>query len=109
MADTNELKQLELRIVELEKKLELATKRTGTSQLSAEELKTYTKVRDVLAADYGEMCGINDCFRCVVVRCGGVSACATRCIVRCINECTCGPCNIGGLHQGLGSFSHLGE
>jgi hypothetical protein len=104
-----QVKQLELRIVELEKKLELATKRTSTAKLSAEELKAYTKVRDILAADYGDFCGINDCFRCVVVRCGGYTSCVTRCIQRCIQECTCGPCNIGYLQQGLNSFSNLGE
>lgn len=108
MSDANEIKQLELRIVELEKKLELATRRASAAQINAEEMQTYQKVRDILAADYGDFCGINDCYRCIVLRCGGVSQCITRCIQRCIFECTCGPCNPGVISQGLGTFSQLG-
>jgi hypothetical protein len=108
MSESSATKELELRIVELEKKLELATKRSAMAQITAEEMQAYQKVRDILAADYGDFCGINDCYRCVVVRCGGVSLCVVRCIQRCINECTCGPCNIGTINPGLGAFSQLG-
>jgi hypothetical protein len=102
-------KALELRIAQLEKKLaEVATQRQQPTNLTKEEIAAYQKVRDVIAADWGEFCGINDCFRCIVTRCNCIVN--PRCIVRCINECVCGPCSLGprlGL-GGLSQFEMLG-
>jgi hypothetical protein len=106
-----QIKKLELRIVELEKKLESATKRSAVGSLSEEEIKAYNKVREAIAADWGDFCGINDCFRCIVVRCGGGGGGVGRCIVRCINECSCGPCAISFgdyATNGLGRFGGMG-
>lgn len=104
---TEDSKSLELRLAEIEKKLDaLATRRTAVASLSKDEIEAYRKVRDVLAADWGDFCGINDCFRCVQLCARCVT---TRCIVRCINECVCGPCNLGGgIAGGLGRFEGLG-
>ena len=92
-------KRLEARIAQLESKLASAG-RQEPAEITAEEMKAYRKVRDVIAADWGEFCGINDCFRCIRV-CGG-GPCVIRCIVRCINECVCGPCSPGGGGPGGG-------
>lgn len=101
-------KSLELRLTEIEKKLDMLTQRAPTAGLSKEDIEAYRRVRDVMAADWGEFCGINDCFRCIQLC--GVRCLTTRCIVRCINECVCGPCNIGGgLGGGIGRFEGLGE
>lgn len=102
-------KALELRIAELEKRLgEVSVQRQQVANLTKEEIAAYQKVRDVIAADWGDYCGINDCFRCVVTRCSCVVS--QRCLVRCISECVCGPCNIGpriGL-SGLSQIEGLG-
>jgi len=64
-----EIKELRLRIVELENQLDQLKARREPADISAEELKAYRKVHDILHADYGELCGINDCQPCVVTRC----------------------------------------
>ena len=105
----DDTKTLELRIAELEKKLSAVTQRTTANQLTKEEIEAFHKVREVIAADWGDFCGINDCFRCVNLC---VSRCIvnTRCIVRCVNECVCGPCNVGDVlgGGGIGRFGTLG-
>lgn len=109
MDDT--VKKLEARIVELEQKLAGVPTRPEPAPISAEEMQAYHKVKDLLAVDYGDFCGINDCFR-LCFRCGGGGGgtASFRCITRCINECVCGPCNIcsvGGFGGG-GSFGGFG-
>ncbi|MEO7588810.1 MAG: hypothetical protein ABIS84_12375 [Arachnia sp.] len=108
MADDKEFEALKGRIVELENQLNQQGLKREVTELKPEELQAYAKVRDVIAADYGDFCGINDCFRCVQ-RC--VQLCVARCIQVCIHECTCGPCNVcqtgfgggqGGRFGGLG-------
>lgn len=105
------IKRLEMKIAQLESAMEkmAATRAPAPAQqLSAEEIAAYRKVRDVIAADYGDFCGINDCFRCIVVRC--VQVCRVLCDFRpCDIECTCGPCNIGSLAGGLRRFGNLGS
>ena len=105
----DDVKRLEAKVVELEKKLESVQPRAAPTSISAEEMQAYQKVRDVISADYGEFCGINDCFR-VTLRCITPSYASFRCIVRCINECVCGPCNIcqSGGGGGGGSFGGFG-
>lgn len=106
MADEKKFEALEGRIVELENQLKQRGVKHEAQEFTPEELETYAKVRDVIAADYGEFCGINDCFRCVQ-RC--LQVCVVRCIQVCINECTCGPCNWGHLGGGGGGrFGGLG-
>ena len=108
---SDDLKELSLRIEKIEKLLEgIAVERAPTAtELTEEEIAAFQKVRDVVASDWGKFCGINDCFRCVVVRCQTV--CQIACDVLCNPcdvECSCGPCNIGGLRGRLGRFSNLG-
>lgn len=105
MADSEDVKQLSMRIAKLEQAIAGVAARAQPTDLTADELKAYRKVRDVIAADWGDFCGINDCFR------GVISRCITRCVAfcaRCIYECTCGPCNLGGLAS-AGRFASLGE
>lgn len=102
------LKELSLRIDALER---VAVDRTSrATQLSDDEIKAYLKVRDVVAPDYGQFCGINDCYRCVIVRC--ISNCQALCDVSCSPcdvECSCGPCNIGGgLRSRVNRFGSMG-
>lgn len=106
MPDEREFEALKGRIVELENQLKAGQVKREVTDLSAEDLKAYAKVRDVIAADWGEFCGINDCYRCVTrcTVCTVCSVCVGRCIQVCINECTCGPCNVGGL----GNIGDLG-
>jgi hypothetical protein len=101
------IKELEARIAELEKKHE-GTPRMTAANLSPEDIQAFHKVRDVIAADWGDFCGVNDCFRCIpVARCGGP---VLRCIARCINECVCGPCSAGPFGAGGGgNFGGFGS
>lgn len=108
---SNETKELSLRIERIEKLLEgIAVERAPAAQeLTKEELAAFKKVRDVVAADWGHFCGINDCFRCIVVRCQAL--CQVVCDVICNPcdvECSCGPCNIGGLRGRVSRFGGLG-
>lgn len=107
MAEKSDVKKLEMRISQLEELVAGSMKREAVD-ISAEEMRAYQKVRDVIAADYGEFCGINDCFRCIIrcLRCQVCSVC--QICQRCDFECVCGPCNVGGLGGRLDRFSGLG-
>jgi hypothetical protein len=108
MTDQPDIKELHLRIQKLESMLEQAiAQRSTVADLSKEEIAAYRKVRDVIAADYGDFCGINDCFRCHIVRCS--TLCDVRCFRPCDIECTCGPCRLGSIGGNLRRFSSLGE
>ena len=109
------IKKLELRIQELEDQLGSQRARPELEDLSADELKAYVKVREMLQVDWGDFCGINDCMRCIVRLCDRcirwpsetISRCVHTC--GCIFECFCGPCNPGGFSSGGGGrFSQLG-
>jgi hypothetical protein len=111
----DEVKKLEMRIVELEDQLKQLRARPEPVDISADELRAYQKVREVLATDWGDFCGINDCMRCMARLCGSCikwpSETISRCIrlCGCIFECFCGPCNMGGFEGGGGArFSGLG-
>lgn len=108
MAGQEEFEALKGRIEELENKLAASQEAVGArAEITAEELQAFVKVRDILATDWGDNCGINECMRCIVNRC--VTACVTRCITVCLAECTCGPCNLGQFGGGsLGRFGGLG-
>ncbi len=108
MAD-EEVKKLELRISQIESLLGKGTTKREITNLSAEEIKAYQKVRDVIAADWGDFCGINDCFRCTIIRCGVGSLCRVCSVCRvCDVECVCGPCSLGSLGGTLRRFEGLG-
>ena len=113
MAD-DAVRKLEMRIVELEDQLTQLRARPEPKDVSADEVSAYIKVREMLAFDWGENCGINECMRCIA-RCDScirwpsetISRCVTLCA--CIFECSCGPCNRGGF--GIGGrerFTGLG-
>lgn len=90
-----------------------ATAKPKAVDISADDVASFHKVRDALAGgDWGEFCGINDCFRprpCLVQPC--VVACRP-CIVQCINECTCGPCRACAIDPAtlgnIGRFQQFG-
>jgi hypothetical protein len=102
------VQRLEMRIVELENQLKQLRASREAVNLSADEIQAYRKVREALAIDWGDFCGINDCMRCIILRCwtGGP---IVRCIRICDVECTCGPCSLGGgILGGGGRFGTLG-
>ena len=77
------------------------------SDLTAEEIRAFRKVRDIVAFDPDTVCGINECFKCVnICRVNPVCVAVCRVCRVCDFECTCGPCNIGGRG---GRFGGLGE
>jgi hypothetical protein len=108
MGTGDDVKNLEMRISKLESMLSESVNRRQVSDISADELRAYQKVRDVVAADWGEFCGINDCFRCIVVRCIRYDPVPIPIPRPCDVECSCGPCNIGRFGGGMGRFSGLG-
>jgi hypothetical protein len=110
MAEDPNVRQLEMRIVELENQLKTLRAARQAVDISSEEMKAYMKVRDALQIDWGEFCGINDCMRCIIFRCG--LGPILRCWQFCDIECGgCGPCACefgrpsrggGGRFGGLG-------
>lgn len=109
MPSQEEFDELKGRIVELENQLREREVKRDISSITAEEMQAFVKVRDVIAGDWGEFCGINDCFRCVIQNCG---VCIVRCLPPpCIFECNCGPCGVcqvGRSAGGAGRFAGLG-
>lgn len=107
--DEDRIKALEGRIAELENTL-AGRSQKKVEDLTEEEMATFKKVQDVLAADWGEFCGINDCFRCRV--CAVCRTCRVCQVCRvckvCDFECSCGPCNVGGTIGGIGGFNQFG-
>ena len=107
MPSQEEFEELKGRIVELENRLKgEGAAAVAEPELTPEEIKAFLKVRDRLGADWGENCGINECFRPPVLRC------ISRCVVTCFAchpvcaECTCGPCIMSG--GGVGGVSRFG-
>lgn len=111
MGDEDRVEELELQIKELSEKLNAVTGGGGrrVADLTEEELATYKKVQDIVAADWGEFCGINDCFRCIQI-CRVCRVCQVcQVCVACVHECSCGPCSGGTIGGGgLGRFGGLG-
>jgi hypothetical protein len=107
MADDEALQALEGRIAALENALAGKTQ-SRVADLTDDEIAAFKKVQDVIAADYGDFCGINDCYRCRL--CTVCSVCQICRVCRvCIFECSCGPCNIGGGGIGnVGGFNQFG-
>jgi hypothetical protein len=113
MADTPDVKRLELRIQELENQLKQFQATATPQDLTREEVAAFQKVSSVLSSfdDWG--CGINECRPIGVCRsCTVCRICRICRVCRvCDVECICGPCNIcmqGGGGGGGGGFSGFG-
>ena len=111
----DEMKELSLRIERIERMVEsIAVERapSAAADLSADEISAFRKVRDVVAQDFERFCGINDCFRCIVTRCGFLCEFVCGRGGPCDVECSCGPCGFGGGGGGFGGrvnrFGNLG-
>src|SRR5580704_13485238 len=102
MPEGKDAKSLEMRITRLENAIGKLSQGKKPVEISADELKTYHKVRESLIVDF---C-ISECERCIVVRCSTCSTCVA-CRTPCVNECSCGPCIMGS--SGSGGFKNLGE
>lgn len=119
----NELKDLALRLENLEKQVETVARRPSAQDLSAEDLKAYVKVQEVLMGT----CGINETSPCIVTCriCQLCTVCQTCYVCRVCNvcqvcqvcqvcricdvECTSGPCTVSpGTFGGAGRFGGLG-
>jgi len=97
-------KSHEMRLTRLENAIAQLAGSRKAADISAEEMKTYLKVRDSIEPDF---CGPNDCMTLCIARCLRCVRCI-RCINRCIFECSCGPCSPGGGVLDTG-FSELGR
>jgi hypothetical protein len=102
--DKKKVEELSMRIKELEAQLSQLTAAAAPQDVSADEIRAYHKVRKSLGgglAGWDQECGINECqpLRCIP----GTSSGSYRRwrIQRCINECTCGPCNIDAIRESL--------
>jgi hypothetical protein len=101
----DDVEALRRRVAELEKLLEA---RREPVDVTADEIRAFHKVSDLLAMDWGDFCGINDCYRPPVIRCA--NRCVQGCVVRCIYECSCGPCNQGPWGTGgISRFEQFGS
>ena len=108
----DQIKKLELRIKELEDQLRSQRGGPDVSEISADDLKAYQKVREALQPgnvpfldDWRRCIGL--CDPCIKWPSETISRCVHTC--GCIFECFCGPCNWGGFQQGGGGrFGGLG-
>ncbi len=103
MAEAKDAKSLEMRLTRLENAISKLTEGRKPVDISAEELKTFHKVRSSLIVDF---C-ISECARCVGIPRCSCGSCVPCRPVACINECTCGPC-IMSTSGGSGGFQDLG-
>ncbi len=108
-------KDLEMRIKKIEGLLEKMVAKREAVDVSADEVKAYKKVRDLVAWDPDNTCGINECQPCVILRCikDPISLCACIKCAPCDVECSCGPCNMCGYgtlgSSGSSKFGGLGR
>ena len=97
----DDLKDVALRLKNLEEKISTIARRHRVSELSAEDISAYHKVQNAFWED--GTCGINETspciFRCNVITGGKVIPIPKPCDF----ECTCGPCNVWG-HVAPGAF-----
>ncbi len=89
-----DLKEVLIRLTNLEEKVGTISRKNKASELSAEDITAYHKVQNAFWED--GTCGINETspciFRCNVITGGKVIPIPKPCDF----ECTCGPCNIWG-------------
>ena len=106
MASESDIQKLELRIKELEDQLKSMRSSQPGSQISAEDMQAFQRVRDALLGGGGASFCLTECTRCIGLC---IVNCISVCIQRCIFECSCGPClqerPLGG---GGGRFGGLG-
>lgn len=116
---TEEKKSLEVRLARIEEKLNILTGSIKPEILekkaSKEDIDVYLRVLKAgLAADWGEFCGINDCYKCIRV-CDAPVLCNAPVLCKICSpcyECTCYPCvpySIGSLQKGVKEFESLGK
>lgn len=104
----DELKELTLRLKALEDKLETVARKSRVSDLSADEIKAYLRVREAFFEEGS--CGINETSPCNLhCRISCVISCRIVCDVVCDVECSCGPCNRGRGGFGSGGFGGGGR
>jgi hypothetical protein len=107
MADEKELRDLDIRLERLEQKLGTLGREPSVSALTEQDLAAYHKVQNAFWEDGS--CGINETSPCIL-RCNIFKGGEVIPLPRprfCDVECTCGPCNIGGLGS-LGGLGGLG-
>ena len=100
MPSQEEFDELKGRIIQLENQLQA---KAAKQDVSAEEMQTYIKVRDIVALEACWAAGGIRCF---------ASAAAIQCFAcwgPCVNECACGPCNVGRYGaSAVQRFGYLG-
>jgi hypothetical protein len=108
---SDDIKALKEKVAALEKALEMSSSKSGMADITPEDIKSFQKVRDVFAFDPDNVCGINECFKCINVCRTCTTVCVTCRVCRicrvCDFECVCGPCSMGGGRGGR--FGDLGE
>ena len=106
MAASDELKELNVRLKNLEAKLETVSRRNKVEELSARDIAAYHKVQQAFWED--GTCGINETSPCIL-RCNVINQGKVIQIPRsCDIECTCGPCNIFGPLVNAAAFRFRG-
>jgi hypothetical protein len=106
MADRDELKELAVRLENVESKLETVSRRSKVEDLSAKDIAAYHKVQ--LAFWEDGTCGINETSPCIL-RCNVIHQGKVIPIPKpCDYECTCGPCNIYGPMISLAAYRFRG-
>lgn len=105
--DKKRVEELSMQVKELHAQLSRLTAAAAPQDISADEIRAYQKVRRAIGGQFdgGDLeCGINECGH-EPLRCAfpGLARGALRRwrIQRCINECTCGPCNIDAIRDAL--------
>lgn len=104
--DKKKVEELSMQIKDLQAQLSQLTAAAAPSELSADEIRVYQKVRRTLGGGYDywdRECGINEC-RPEPLRytAGWLTSPYPRWrIYRCINECTCGPGSIDAIRESL--------
>ena len=107
---SDDLKKLDMRIAKIESMMESVASRPQLSDITPEEMKAFQKVRDAIAFDPDNSCGINECFKVPVTFCRTCRVCQVCQVCRvckiCDFECVCGPCIMSAPG---GRFGSLGE
>ena len=102
----DELKELRLRVRDLEAKLETVSRRSAVEDLSEADIEAFHKVQNAFWEDGS--CGINETSPCIL-RCNIFNAGKVIKIPKpCDIECTCGPCNIFGPMVNVGALRFRG-
>lgn len=108
MASEDPLKEVNLRLERLEAKLDTVARTPSVSNLTADDIAAFHKVRNAFWEDGS--CGINETSPCI-----GCNAFVNDRVVKIpiptpLAECICGPCmcGVGGSFGGIQRFGGLG-